>query len=277
MYNGLLRIIKDTSIKKKIIIPLVLLVIIPVALIAWNSYNLQGKLAVSLIKHDAVVTANTTLSSLNAMMLNGTIKKKTDRKQLFSIYRRIKGIKGFQVIRGDIVNSEFGSGLREEEPGSAFDSQILNTNKTLTKIIYKNGKPFELMVGVPFVASANSRGIDCMTCHVKAESGDILGGVKLVYSLTLLNNAQNIFIKDTFIIAIIFIVIIILFLYFVIKSAVIKPITRMSALADEISKGHFTEDIAHPRNDEIGLLAKSFNRMQISLKKAMELLKRSGR
>jgi HAMP domain-containing protein len=48
----------------------------------------------------------------------------------------------------------------------------------------------------------------------------------------------------------------------------------MSKLADEISKGHFEEEIAHTRNDEIGSLAKSFNRMQISLKKAMELLKR---
>lgn len=276
MHNSIMQVIRDTSIKKKIIIPLVLLVIIPVALIAYNSYNLQSKLAVSSIKHDAVVTAKTTLSSLNAMMLNGTIKKKSDRKQLFSIYRRIKGIKGFQVIRGNIVNSEFGNGLREERPSSSFDNRILNTNKTLTKIIHKNGT-FELMVGVPFVASTNSRGINCMVCHVKATPGDILGGVKLVYSLKPLKNAQDIFIKNTIIIAVIFIIIIILFLYFVIKSAVIKPITRMSTLADEISKGHFTEELAHPRNDEIGVLAKSFNRMQISLKKAMELLKRSGR
>ena len=277
MPNGIFKSFQDVRVKTKIIVPLVLLVIIPIALIVYNSYNLQNKLTVSLTRHDAVVTAKTALSSLNAMMLNGTIMKKTDRKGLFSIYKKMRGIKGFQVIRGKIVNSEFGKGLAEEEPSSSFDNQILNTNKTLTKIIYKNGRPFKLMVGVPFVAKTNSRGINCLMCHTKASPGDILGGVKLIYSLKLLKNAQDIFIKNSAIIAVIFIVIIILFLYFIMKSAIIKPITKMSKLADEISKGHFTEEIAHPRNDEIGSLAKSFNRMQISLKKAMELLRRGNK
>ena len=282
MSKGLFQSIKDVSIKTKIIIPLLLLVVIPIALIAYNTYNLQKRLTISLTRHDAIVTAKTTLSSLNAMMLNGTIMKKKDRKQLFSIYKKIKGIKGFQVIRGNIVNMEFGKGLKEEMPtsikdnkiNSIFDNKILNSSKTQTEIISKNGVPYELMVGVPFVAKTNSRGINCLMCHTKASSGDILGGIKLVYSLKPLRDSQKIFTKETLIIAVIFIVLIVLFLYFIIKSAIIKPIAKMSKLADEISKGHFEEEIAHPRNDEIGSLAQSFNRMQISLKKAMELLKR---
>jgi FOG: HAMP domain len=274
MSKGLFQSIKDVSIKTKIIVPLLLLVVIPIALIAYNTYNLQKKLTISLTRHDAIVTAKTTLSSLNAMMLNGTIMKKRDRKQLFSIYKKIKGIKGFQVIRGNIVNMEFGKGLREEMPNSPFDDKILNSSKTQTEIISKNGVPYELMVGVPFVAKTNSRGINCLMCHTKASSGDILGGIKLVYSLKPLRVSQKIFTEETLIIAVIFIVLIVLFLYFIIKSAIIKPIAKMSKLADEISKGHFEEEIAHPRNDEIGSLAQSFNRMQISLKKAMELLKR---
>ena len=274
MPKGLSQSIKDVSIKTKIIIPLLLLVIIPIALIAYNTYNLQKQLTISLTKHDAIVTAKTTLSSINAMMLNGTIMKKRDRRQLFSIYKKIKGIKGFKVIRGNIVNMEFGKGLREEMPNSPFDDKILKSNKTKTEIVSKNGVPYELIVGVPFVAKTNSRGINCLMCHTKASSGDILGGVKLIYSLKPLRNSQKIFTKETAVIALIFIVLIILFLYFIIKSAIIKPIAKMSKLADEISKGHFEEEITHPRNDEIGSLAKSFNRMQISLKKAMELLKR---
>ena len=274
MPKGLSQSIKDASIKTKIIVPLLLLIIIPIALIVYNTYNLQKRLTISLTEHDAIITAKTTLSSLNAMMLNGTIMKKRDRKQLFSIYKKIKGIKGFKVIRGNIVNMESGKGLREEMPNSPFDDKILNSNKTQTEIISENGVPYELMVGVPFIAKTNSRGINCLTCHTKASSGDILGGIKLVYSLKPLRNSQRIFIEETLIIAVIFIVLIILFLYFIIKSAIIKPIAKMSKLADEISKGHFEEEISLPRNDEIGSLAKSFNLMQISLKKAMELLKR---
>ena len=274
MSNSIFQAFKDVSIKTKIIVPLVLLVIIPIALISYNTYNLQRNLTVSLTKHDAIVTAKTTLSSLNAMMLNGTIMKKKDRKQLFSIYKKIKGITDFQVIRGSLVNKEFGAGLKEEMPKSSFDKEILNSTKTITKIIYRKGLPYELKVGVPFVAKTNSRSIDCLSCHINASQGDVLGGIKLVYSLSPLRNSQKIFTKETLIIGVIFIVLIILFLYFIIKSAIIKPIAKMSKLADEISKGHFEEEIAHPRNDEIGSLAKSFNRMQVSLKKAMELLKR---
>jgi len=274
MSEGLFQSIKDVSIKTKIIVPLVLLVYIPIALIVYNTYNLQKQLTISLTKHDAIVTAKTTLSSLNAMMLNGTIAKKKDRKQLFSIYKKIRGIKSFKVIRGNIVNSEFGNGLAEEKPNSSFDNKILSSDKTQTKTVYKTGMPYELMVGVPFVAKTNSRGINCLKCHTNASSGDVLGGIKLVYSLKPLRVSQKIFTKETLIIAVIFIVLIVLFLYFIIKSAIIKPIAKMSKLADDISKGHFAEEIAHPRNDEIGSLAQSFNRMQISLKKAMELLKR---
>ena len=268
MSQSIFQAFKDVSIKTKIIVPLLLLVIIPIALIVFNTY----RLAISLTKHDAIVTAKTTLSSLNAMMLNGTIMKKKDRKQLFSIYKKIKGVKKFQVIRGNVVNMEFGKGLREEMPNSKskFDDKILNSSKIQTEIISKNFLPYEIKVGVPFVAKTNSRGINCLTCHTKASSGDILGGIKLVYSL----KPVAVSITGTLIIAVIFIVLIILFLYFIIKSAIIKPIAKMSKLADEISKGYFEEEIEHPRNDEIGSLAKSFNRMQVSLKKAMELLKR---
>lgn len=274
MAKDILQSFKDASIKVKITVAIVLLIIISISLIVYNTYDLQKQLAISLTKQDATVTAKTTLSSLNAMMLNGTIKKKTDRKQLFSIYKKIEGIKGFQVIRGNTVNMEFGGGLTEEEPNSSFDNKILSSNKTQTKIIYKKGVPYELMVGVPFVAKVNSRGINCLMCHTKSESGDILGGVKLVYSLKPLRNSQRIFIKETLIIAVIFIVLIILFLYFIINSTIIRPIAKMSKIADEISKGHFEEAIGYSRNDEIGSLAHSFNRMQISLKKAMELLMR---
>lgn len=273
---SIIQSVKDVSIKIKIIIPLLILIIIPLALIGYNTYNLQKNLTISLTKHDATVTAKTALSSLNAMMLNGTINKKSDRKELFKIYKRIHGIKDFKVIRGALVNQKFGQGLAEENPKSSFDHKILNSDRTITKIVYDNGKPAELYVGVPFVAKTNSRGIDCLVCHTNASSGDVLGGVKIVYSLKPLRIAQAAFIKETLIISVIFIVIIILFLYFIIKSAIIKPVVKMSSLAEEISKGHFSEEIAHPRNDEIGRLATSFNRMQTSLKKAMELLKRNS-
>ena len=268
--------IRDVSIKTKIIVPLVVLILIPIILISYISFNLQKQLTISLTKHDAEVTAKTALSTLNTMMLTHTIQNNSYRKTLIKIYKRIKGIKGFQVIRGNLVNEEFdkkyGPGLKEEEPNSNFDREILASPIPITKEIYNNHHAY-LMVGIPFVATTDSRGIDCLYCHTDAVSGDVLGGIKIIYSLKALDATQSYFIKYSIIIALISIILIIIVLYLIIKNAIINPTIKLSKAADNISKGDFKQEIPHTRNDEIGKLAKSFSRMEISLRKAIEMLK----
>jgi protein-histidine pros-kinase len=54
---------------------------------------------------------------------------------------------------------------------------------------------------------------------------------------------------------------------------VIRPVTNLSKVADEISRGNMdVEDLQVKGKDEIAGLAASFNRMQRSLKKAMAML-----
>ncbi|MHB1679279.1 MAG: HAMP domain-containing protein [bacterium] len=265
--------LRDVSIKTKIIVPLIVLILIPIILISYISFNIQKQLTISLTKHDAEVTAKTALSTLNTMMLTKTIQHTSYRRTLIKIYKRIKGIKGFQVIRGNLVNEQFGSGLSEEKPDSNFDRAILSSGIPITKEIYNNDQPAYLMVGIPFVAKTDSRGINCLVCHTNAVSGNVLGGIKIIYSLKTLNAAQSYFIKYSIIIALISIILIIIILYLIIKSAIINPILKLSKAADNISKGNFNEEIPLTRNDEIGKLARSFSRMEISLKKAIEILK----
>jgi HAMP domain-containing protein len=56
------------------------------------------------------------------------------------------------------------------------------------------------------------------------------------------------------------------------KRSVIKPITKMSKLAQAVSTGKADTDFEQKSNDEIGTLAASFNRMKSSLEIAMRLL-----
>ncbi len=57
------------------------------------------------------------------------------------------------------------------------------------------------------------------------------------------------------------------------KKLIIKPIMKISALADEVSKGNMDAGEFKSRSDdEISMLAASFDRMRISLKKAMQML-----
>ncbi len=64
-----------------------------------------------------------------------------------------------------------------------------------------------------------------------------------------------------------------LVLDFVLVATVIRPVARLSRVADEISQGKVdVEDIPVKGRDEISTLAASFNRMQRSLARAMRLL-----
>ena len=54
---------------------------------------------------------------------------------------------------------------------------------------------------------------------------------------------------------------------------IVRPITKMSAAADEISKGNMEiAELDDAGKDEVSLLARSFNRMRRSLEKAISLI-----
>jgi protein-histidine pros-kinase len=57
------------------------------------------------------------------------------------------------------------------------------------------------------------------------------------------------------------------------RKFIIKPVMKMSYIADEVSKGNMDAPMFNARgNDEITRLATSFERMRISLEKAMKML-----
>jgi protein-histidine pros-kinase len=69
---------------------------------------------------------------------------------------------------------------------------------------------------------------------------------------------------------------IMLFLNVLLWFAVIRPIRRLSGMADEISVGNFdTPEIVVAGNDEVSTLAHSFQRMRVSLVKAIKMLEES--
>jgi protein-histidine pros-kinase len=58
-------------------------------------------------------------------------------------------------------------------------------------------------------------------------------------------------------------------LYFV----VIRPVTRLSTMADRVSRGELDmEELPISGNDEIGALTSSFNRMFVTVVKALKML-----
>jgi HAMP domain-containing protein len=67
------------------------------------------------------------------------------------------------------------------------------------------------------------------------------------------------------------------FLNILLWFVVIRPIKKLSAMADQVSSGNLEADeVTVGGSDEVAVLAGSFNRMRISLAKALNLLEESG-
>jgi methyl-accepting chemotaxis protein len=77
-----------------------------------------------------------------------------------------------------------------------------------------------------------------------------------------------------FIVSTVFITAILLVNFFL-NRQVVKPLKRITRVAEEVSTGHMDVEFEEFSNDEIGNLAKAFKRMQFSLEMAMKRIKRS--
>ncbi|MHB1678930.1 MAG: methyl-accepting chemotaxis protein [bacterium] len=227
--------LKKISIKTKLLIIISALFLVILLGGSYYAYITQLNLAIKTTKNDAIITANTMLSSLNAMMINGTISKKTDRKQLFSIYRKIHGIDGFKLVRGEPVNKEFGPGLKQEIPTTVFDKKILMSNKTIINETYKHGKPY-LKIGVPFIARTKERGVNCLECHT-VKAGTTLGGVELLYSLKNTVNSSKEFLSVVIVSALIFLILAIFLIYLAFRYTFIKPMKNFYNKMRDIRMG----------------------------------------
>lgn len=63
------------------------------------------------------------------------------------------------------------------------------------------------------------------------------------------------------------------FILIALDRLVFKPVEELQRKAEEIAKGNVDEPIEVKSDDEIGRLAESFERMRVSIKKVMDLLK----
>jgi len=62
----------------------------------------------------------------------------------------------------------------------------------------------------------------------------------------------------------------------VLVATVIRPVAKLSEVAEDLSQGKTSAEIPAKGRDEISVLARAFNRMQVSLAKALKLLERDG-
>jgi HAMP domain-containing protein len=102
---------------------------------------------------------------------------------------------------------------------------------------------------------------------------EVIGAQVVSVPMTLpIKNADRAFVTFMASLTGVFVVLFII-LNVMLSMLIVRPITRMSAAADEISKGNMEiAELDDAGKDEVSLLARSFNRMRRSLEKAISLI-----
>ncbi len=144
------------------------------------------------------------------------------------------------------------------------------------------------MIMKPIVAKER-----CMICHSTPEKapselierygkkngfgrkvGEVIGTLTVSVPASVVMDTAS---KNTLIfivIVILFFVILTLIINFLFGKVILQPINKLSEVANQISVGELNAEIDVSGEDEIGNLAKSFERMRTSIKIAFDRIKR---
>ena len=230
------------------------------ASIMTNSQQ-QQSLAQETVEQSVRLLADNYFDSINTMMLTGTM---ANRDILTNKIRSQANIEDAHIIRGQKVISLYGAGKVEEQAQTAKERAALNGIESL--FIDKSNDKRTLTLLKPIVASADYKGTNCLGCH-QAQAGDVLGVVKLSYSLENIDNTvtsntlfSTILLSSIFILA--FVLLGVLFRKLFIK--------RLKILGKSMRLASQNKDLSLVINDsskdELGRLAGNFNTMMASFK-----------
>jgi methyl-accepting chemotaxis protein len=223
------------------------------SVIYWlQNHNRQNSM--QMVVDKGVTIAQSTINGLNMMMLTGAISDAENRKLFYKKTASTGEVKGFYAFRADSLKSDYGDGLESEQVRDALDKKSIETKELITDIDDKNKV---LRVTMPFVASTNYKGTNCLTCHNVAE-GTVLGGatieIDILPELEMIEK-QTLFMWLGVIILQLIIQIVVYFgMRVLVGSQVESIIKELSSM-----KGDFSKRLTIRFNDEIGLISKYVN------------------
>ena len=212
------------------------------------------------------------MALLNMLMLTGQISDPKNRILFIQKMGQSQGITELRIFRAEQVNKQFGPGLPEEHPIDEFDRNVLQTGKPYFKRV--DGNTQSLRAVIPFIATSNFRGTDCMACHNVAV-GSINGAASIMLNITeeseTIKSINRLLWLGQFVLQAI--------LYFVIGimiRTITKPIQRLQEVMTAMQvDGNLSRRVDIIGEDEIGRMASAFNALAGSLQKSVSEVKES--
>ena len=244
------------SIQHKIYALLALTGIIVLIASILSSSSQQRTLAQDTVAENIKLLADNYFDSINTLMLTGTM---ANRELLSEKLRKHPNIEDAHIIRSPLVNKLYGPGNKNQAPSNDIEREALKGKETLLIDQQNNSRSMTYLR--PMFASSDYKGTNCLGCH-QVQEGDVLGVVKISYSLADIDNTVTYnTLVNTALLSIIFII------AFVLLGIMFRQIfiVRLKKLGHAMHLATTNKDLSlridASAEDELGWLATSFNKM----------------
>ncbi len=186
----------------------------------------------NIIEAQAVNTANSVMNSLNQLMLSGQMDKSNF---IFEQTNKLDSLRNVYVVRSKAINKVFGRDLEYKAPKNLNEKSVLETGEIFSEK-FQEGDTTYMTIVIPYIASSNRFGINCLGCH-NVKENEVIGALHMEVNI----DKEEVFQRNlaiTFILmAIIGVLAVILIIYFIINQTVSKPLTVLMDSLNHIAKG----------------------------------------
>lgn len=227
------------------------------------------------IQSRATETADGLINGLNLLMVTGKIANPQTRELLVQKMASSPGIKSLQVIRAPQVISQFGPGTQSEQTQDPRVLQVMsNALPYFANEVAADGS-HELHAIIPFMASENFRGTNCLSCHHVA-SGSVNGVANIRMDLTA-HDQQLAKLKQTLWASMLLFQLAVSGLISLLVSTVLKrhistPVHKLQSIIMDIHEsGDLSKRVKiEQEHPDIDTIAHSFNALMGNLQQATE-------
>lgn len=221
----------------------------------------------------ATVSADGIINGMNMLMITGMISDPENRRLFINKMKTSDHVKELRIIRAKQVQDQFGPGLPEEQVADEMDMRVM---KSKQPDFLLNEDQNTLRTVVPFIASDNFRGTNCLSCH-KVEAGSVNGAASITIDMTEDFNAIERTQSMLWIGQILLQIILFFSVTWLIRKFM-RPIVKLQYTMESMQHSGSMEnfvplELDSGNQDELGKLTEVFNQMSVSLKNSEASMK----
>jgi len=217
----------------------------------------------------AAVVAADMVNGLNTLMVTkvgdtDVISDKRARAKFIERMGAVDGVQQVRIMRAKAIDDEFDAGLPQEQPIDEMDRRVLAGGKVERALEQGRDGQAWLRTVVPFIATKDARGINCLKCH-GVDEGAVLGAASVVVDVTADLAALRATRITLWVGLFVLLAAAAVGVYGLARS-ITRPLGRAAALAHAVSEGDLGRSLEVRGGDEIGQLAAAIDHMTRKLR-----------